>query len=193
MAINFAIRGAKVAAWKTAMLKNKSLMARASTATAHEAAAEIKRLGDADISRAGQFGPRWQKSLTVFATPKHGALLNSRVTAQHEIPYAGIHETGGVIRGKPLLWIPLSFNEHITRRKRARDWGRAYGGLFRVNRKGGKNPLLFSIRDPKPLYVGVKQVTLRKRFHLTEIMERTAKKMGAVFDRHVNTLKKVGR
>lgn len=131
-------------------------------------ASEMKRRGDNDILRGGAFSTRWTND---FETPVTFRAEEARIKAQFAtIEYGHIHEFGGTIRGKPLLWIPLSFGDapklpsHMgSGRVRARDYP---GQLFRVERPG-KNPLLFS--DTGPQYVGVTHVTLRPRFHIREI------------------------
>jgi hypothetical protein len=134
-----------------------------------DAAAEIKRRGDADIMKAGNFSDRWTSAFQV--TPMQVSDLQAGITVgfSDAIPYALIHEFGGVIRGRPLLWIPLSFGDAPgtgigSGKVSARDYP---GKLFRVERKG-RNPLLFS--DTGAQYVGVEQVTLRPRFHLRGII-----------------------
>lgn len=135
-----------------------------------KAEAEIKKRGVADIKKAGNFGPRWIKSFTTQITPRTGVVTQLVLNVFHKIPYAGVHEFGAVIRGKPLLWIPLPW----TRIKvRAKVWAARFGGLFRVDRKRG-NPLLLSIKSGEPKYVGVKSVRLRQRFHVRKIVREVA-------------------
>ena len=150
---------------------------RAVATAAKEAKQIILAEGAADIKRGGNFGERWIKSLTVDIE-KTGAKKN-KVTLHvyHKIPYADVFEFGATIFGRPLLWIPLSWTGIKTR---ARDWGRSHGGLFRVDRKG-LNPLLLSIRDRQPKYVGVRSVRLRKRFHLRAIIRRVSRRMGTLY------------
>jgi hypothetical protein len=64
----------------------------------------------------------------------------------------------------------------------AKQFGRTQGGLFRVNRKGGKSPLLLSIRDGEPKYFGIAQVRLRKRFHLREIARDVMRRFVDFYD-----------
>lgn len=151
--------------FRAAMNKNYSLIARATTGAARQSAEEIKRRGKADIASAGKFGKRWLEGLRADVTPRSGALVNARIDVTHTVPYSGVFEFGSVIRGKPLLWIPLSYTNI---RIRARDWARRFGGLFYVKRRG-KRPLLLSIKDHKPKFFGISRVTIRKRFHIRQI------------------------
>lgn len=145
------------------------------TRVANFLAVDLKRQGDADIAGAGNFGSRWTSAFNVQSRREDfGVTIEMSFRG---IPYAMIHETGGVIHGKPLLWIPLSF-AHVNVPARAYP-----GRLFRVNRAGGR-PLLFSAEDRSPKYVGVPLVRIPKRFHLREIAEReTQTKTGPLFFR----------
>lgn len=134
-----------------------------------ETSTEIKRRGDANIRRSGNFGKRWTNAFE--ANPVHEEDKSSiEVGFSEEIPYAHIHEFGGTIRGRPLLWIPLSWANE-AQDVSARDYP---GQLFRVERKG-KNPLLFSAKDQEAKYVGVTHVTLRPRFGLRQITANVAR------------------
>ena len=129
-----------------------------------------------DIFRAGAFSPRWPAAFVIYSTVTgdRGRMLSGFSRA---IPYGHVHEFGATIRGRPLLWIPLSFSD-VPRigPGSTRMWARDYpGGLFRVNRPG-KNPLLLSKLDKKPKYVGVTHVTLRPRFHIRAITSNVVHK-----------------
>lgn len=87
-----------------------------------------------------------------------------------------VHQTGRLIRGRPMLWIPLSFAED-AQGVRARDFP---GGLFRVDRKKGGAPLLLSIKDRQPKYFGKTQVYVPKRFRVIEIIRETARKFKTI-------------
>jgi hypothetical protein len=129
-------------------------------ATTKAAAVEIKKRAEADILSAGKFSARWPNALQ--AVPEDDKDQSTiKVFFDSSIPYAHVHEFGAVIRGKPLLWIPLPWNAHKVR---ARDFP---GQLFRVNRVG-KHPLLMSKEGAQ--YVGVEQVILRPRFHIRSIV-----------------------
>lgn len=151
--------------------------------------AEIWTRVDKDIRRAGKFSDRWPAAFTV-ANTFQGFDAHMRVGFNNSIPYAHVHEFGATIRGKPLLWIPLSFGNAPnigpgSTRARARDY--PYGKLFRVERPG-KNPLLFSKDGPQ--YVGVRQVTLRSRFHIRAIVANVVRtKLAKLFARYVQGVK----
>jgi hypothetical protein len=141
--------------------------------TAQEGARRIKTKGDADIRAGGNFGARWTNSFQAEVT---GSRQSWIIRVFSTISYFLIHEYGGTIMGKPLLWIPLPWNKT---KKRARDFGQP---LFRVDREG-KNPLLMVKRGKKAeaMYVGVKSVKLKRRFHIRRIIQETARQMPAIY------------
>lgn len=155
-------------------------------------AADIKEQGDADIQAGGNFGDRWTNG---FHADVSGAGFKSKVTVSHDVPYWRIFQYGGVIHGKPLLWIPIPGTDAVG--IRAKDYP---GGLFHVVRKEDGMELLGSIAasqqgktrrvratgkgsrgrtltgrlktqvvDNIMRYVGKTSVTQKKRFHLIEI------------------------
>lgn len=137
-------------------------------AAANRAAQEIETEGRANIRAGGNFGSaRWQEGFRARLSFKSRADLVIRVT--HDVPYWVVFEEGRVIRGKPLLWIPLDFGN--ANGVRARDYP---GKLFRVDRVG-RNPLLFS--DSGPQYVGVTSVRIPRKWHLRQIVRQVARQM----------------
>lgn len=137
-------------------------------AAALDAQKEFLTRGRADIRSAGRFGTRWTQGLTAPISEGGGRIV---LTVKHSVPYFMVFQKGKVIRGKPLLWIPLSFSDAVG--IRARDYG---GKLFRVNRKG-KAPLLLSAKDGKPKYFGKLSVRIPKKFHILEIGREVARKL----------------
>lgn len=148
-------------------------VSRAARRTMEEAGTRIKTAGDQDIRQAGKFGRRWTDS---FKTPIIGQGTRLILSVLSTIPYFSIHEYGGIIRGKPLLWIPLPWNRQKVR---ARDYK---GSLFRVDRRG-KNPLLWNKAEGAQ-YVGVSQVRLRKRFHIRAIIKRVSRTIPALYRKY---------
>jgi hypothetical protein len=109
------------------------------------------------ISGSGKFGGRWTSGL-------HATLDNMRISLSHDIPYADIFETGGVITGSPLLWLPIG-------------GGPAVGEKL-VSAKGAKIPLMLSITDKSPKLFGTASVTIPKKWDLdgvvTNVMQNFA-------------------
>lgn len=149
-----------------------------------EARARILEGGRADMKTGGNFGSdRWQKGLQGTITPEGVRTANLTLTIIHTTPFALIHEYGGVINGKPLLWIPLPWSSF---KGRAKDYP---GKLFRVDRKKkGKNPLLLTYTGGRPVYVGVKSVKLKRRWHIRPIIRSVARQVPGLFQQSLKRL-----
>jgi hypothetical protein len=138
-------------------------------AETRETALRIRARGRQSIAGAGNFGSRWTQGLTVEA---FGTRKGSLIKVGHQIPYARVHEFGKIIKGKPLLWIPVAPE---AKGIRARDYP---GRLFRVKGREGKTPLLMSAGDRRVKYIGAASVTLKPRFGLRAIARDEAGHMG---------------
>lgn len=138
-------------------------VARASSFATRDTARVIRQRGQENIAKSGQFGARWIEGLSVVAEPSSGFQIENSITIGHDQKGALLFEFGGNVQGKPLLWIPLSFSD--AKGKRAASYP---GGLFRVDRKSGK-PLLLSISDRKPKFVGVSSVKVPRKWQLRDI------------------------
>lgn len=90
------------------VLAFKGTIADGATAAMDEVAGIVKVEARADIARAG-FSKRWQNALRVVRYPRKGVKsIDASVFLFHKIQYAGIFDDGAVIKGQPLLWLPLS-------------------------------------------------------------------------------------
>lgn len=146
--------------------------------SALQLAENIESEGRRDIASAGNFSARWTQAFKATVT-EGGGFFRVTVTMGGDPPvaYWRVFEEGRVIRGKPMLWIPLSFATD-AQRTRARDYP---GPLFRVDR-AGKAPLLLTTGGV-PKYFGKEQVTIPKKFHLTEIVRKWSRRAGDVYRR----------
>ena len=147
--------------------------------TAREARDEILDQARDDIRSAGRFGAAWTQGLS--AEIDEGDDGNIEIVFSHEIPFFTVFTKRTVIRGKPLLWIPLGKKyggtaQGILARK-------FRGGLFRVDRPG-KAPLLLSRKTGNPEYFGKRSVTIPKKFAIFEIMRDVAGQMKAMYKKH---------
>ena len=131
----------------------------------------------ADIKKGIKAGPRWTEGFQGKITEGGGFI---RISFTQKVPFWRIFQFGGTIHGKPMLWIPLSFAKDAQGR-RARDYP---GKLIRVNRKGGKAPLLLA-QGGEPKYFGKESVKIPKKFHTIEIIKEGAQKMGDFFRGHM--------
>lgn len=146
---------------------------RAAQSAARTCAATIIERGKADMRAGGNFSSsRWQDGLQARISFTSRSEINIRIT--HAVFYWKVFEIGAVIKGKPLLWIPLSFAAD-AQGVRARDYP---GPLFRVDRRG-KAPLLLS--DDGPKYFGKESVTIPKKFHLREIAAEESRNLNVYY------------
>ncbi len=135
---------------------------------------EILAKGRENIASAGNFGRRWADGLKgEIKEPSQG---NFELDITHDVSYFMVHQKGALIKGKPLLAIPLSF-AGVQPGLFARDYP---GGLFRVDR-AGKAPLLLSLVDRQPKYFLKEQVRIPKRFRVLEIIRASSKKLTSFF------------
>ena len=115
----------------------------------------------------------------------------------HKIRYAGVFEEGAVIRGQPLLWLPLG-NVPVRRGRpmTPSQYVRSVGPLVSVQRAGSP-PLLFAkyrakrsrrraadSLGRKPLYVGISTATIAKRFDIKGAAEQAAAQLPALYAKH---------
>jgi hypothetical protein len=117
-------------------------IAEAGTAAIRQAGADVKRDARASIASAG-FGAKWQNALRVDVYPKRGSSARAAAHIYHKIPYAAVFERGATIRGKPMLWIPMSHTPKRANGARltAAAYVRTIGPLVSFNRPG-KPPML---------------------------------------------------
>lgn len=155
---------------------NGKIVRQAMDTAAKQTAEETQAKCRADISQAGNFGTSWTDRLT--STTKDTKQGVEVVTA-FEGELWRTFQDGRVVHGRPLLWIPLSFSD--ARGTRAADYP---GELVRVDRAGGKAPLLISTSDRQPKYFGKESVTIPKKFHLIEIAQDVGRGLA---DRYAET------
>ena len=139
---------------------------------------EIEVEGRADIRAGGNFGSdRWQDGFRAKLSYQSRSDLNIRVT--HSVRYWVVFEEGRVIKGRPLLWIPLSFASD-AQGVMARDYP---APLFRVDRPG-KAPLLMTNTGggkAEAKYFGKESVTIPKKWHLRDIAKAVSRKLGGYY------------
>jgi hypothetical protein len=160
---------------KDAAKAQSARLRKAITSTAYKIAAQVQQRGRIDIAEAGRFGPNWIFGLRAFKQRKEAGTRRTIVTVKHNIPFAEIFEEGGVVRGRPLLWIPFSDAKDAVG-VRARRYNLR---LFRIKSKKG-TPLLITPKG-KPKYFGVHSVTEPKLFHIRQIAADEAKRAGEYF------------
>jgi hypothetical protein len=148
---------------------------KAAQAAAQHCATDMVEQGKQDMKSAGNFGSeRWQAGLHAYVSYSGRAEINIRFT--HEVKYWRVFEYGAIIRGKPMLWIPLQFATD-AKGLRARDYPKQ---LFRVER-AGKAPLLMTPggkgQPAEAKYFGKEEVTIPKKFHLREVAKTASRNL----------------
>jgi hypothetical protein len=174
-------------------------IAKAATAAMRDAAEVAKRAGRSSIASAG-FSRKWQNALRVNIYPAQGNSMRPAAFIFHKIRYAGVFEEGAVIRGQPLLWLPLG-NVPVRRGHpmTPSQYVRSVGPLVSIQRPDSP-PVLFAKYRPKrgrrrtadslrrkPLYVGIPTATIAKRFDIKGATQQAAAQLPALYAKHLRT------
>lgn len=136
--------------------------------------------------------PRFSRALRVNVYENTG--LDPAAFFYHKVPYAGIFETGGTIRGRPFLWLPT---DAVARGiKTPKQFKRFYPGkTLRTARRKGKPPMLvadlgtYKLKRggfrPKfiPVFVAVPSVDINKRFAVRKAIEAALPELGELYAR----------
>ncbi len=201
--------------FKKAFLLGSNLIVEASNAAVKRAADAGVIAGRANIGGAG-FSRRWQNSLrSKMITPPNS--LKPVAYIHTTINFADIFEYGGDIHGNPLLWIPLPSVPGRGRRKHMSpaQYVKNIGPLVSL-RRPGKVPLLaaairrgekaqpfgkFATRGQLkrgvkgkgkvqmiPLYVGVPDVHIGKKWDVTSALQKEADKIQIYYEDEVRKL-----
>jgi hypothetical protein len=151
----------------------------AAAGAVQEAADLAVAQGRANIAAAG-FPASWQAGLKSKFFPNEGG--DPAALIFDTTPFAGVFERGATIAGRPLLWLPLERNLPA-----GIHTPRAYGGKLVSVNVAGKPPLLFDAakRELGPLFVGVRQVNIRKRFDLYRIFAQAAAQMQEFYNKRI--------
>lgn len=98
------------------------------------------------------------------------------------MPFAAVFERGVRIGGHPLLWLPIERNLPAGIHS-----PRQYGHKLVSVNVAGKPPLLFdaSNRERGPLFVGVRQVNIRKRLDLHRIFAQAVARLQEFYDKRI--------
>lgn len=184
----------------------------ATTATLVQGADEFKLRARQNIAAAG-FSKKWQNALRVKKYPEKEA-EDGAIWGYHKIPYSGVFEEGANItpKARKFLWIPLPTAPRTGRGKltprqliqrgvklfpfRSSKGKPLLGANVRQSNKGGSKFLTLSkLRrgvagkrgrvSGVALFVGVRQVTLRRRFRIGDIAQVVAKALPQIYDANV--------
>jgi hypothetical protein len=161
--------------WEVAF--NASLRRRISTAAwlaLQDVGKQVDLLGRVAIKRGG-FGPKWQSAWKSKVYPSNKPSIDAAIYTRHKVPYAGIFETGGTVKGNPLMWIPTRNVPVLGGRLRKMTparFAKTIGPLSGPRRTSGSNrtPVLFGAipgsKKRVPMFIGVRSVFQKKRFNV---------------------------
>lgn len=167
-------------AWIKMIREKQRPVATAAVAALREVAAESVQEGRQNIGAAGAGFTRaqWQSGLqyrTKGGTQGGQPSLQAEATIFHRYGIAGVFEHGATIQGKPLLWIPTTHGGPTASKS----------GKKLVSATVHGTPMLFDANDPdrhrKPLYIGVPQVRIPKKFRITEIVKEHVARIAQAF------------
>lgn len=189
-------------------------IAKAATDACRAGGIDLKNNVRSHIASAG-FSTRWQNTWRVDVYPKTGYSAGAAIFGHHNIAYSNIFETGGVITGrKGLLWLPLP-TVPVTGGRKMRPRELALFGVKLISmtgthtakpllgaevrmsrkRKMGSRISLAALRNgikgdkgkvhSVPLFVGIKSVTIRARFRVSEVAQRVRDELPALYYSYV--------
>jgi hypothetical protein len=169
--------------WKAGLREQQRPVAKAGVAALRDVAATSVQEGREDIAAAGPGfrHAQWQSGLKYRikgANEGGEPSLNAKATIFHRYGIAGVFEYGATIQGRPLMWIPTTHGAPSPGKSRKKLTSATINGT----------PVLFDAADKdrkrKPLYIGVPQVDIPKKFHVTEITEKNFENFGVFFFLH---------
>jgi hypothetical protein len=150
---------------------NKRMVA-ALNKTAAQITTELRARGRADLKTAGKFAA-W-----AFKVSNRKQGTDRLITTTTNFVAESL-ELGRTIKGRPLLWIPLSTQKDATR-----VLMRNYPGkLVRVERPG-KDPLMVLSGGPVK-YFGKTQVVMPKKLHLRQIGRDIMNRAPAMYSKNL--------
>lgn len=175
MAIRFRTRTDFGRALEAEINKATKPITDAAVAALGDAAKLAVRDGRANIRSAGRFHGGWITGLRSRVYKNRG--LDAAALIYHRMARAGIFEEGGIIRGKPLLWIPLGGRRAVMRAAR---------NVSSINLPGRRPLLVGDIQgERKPIAFGLDVARIRKRFSIAAIVKRAANKLGEFYHQRI--------
>lgn len=201
-----------VGEWVLATTTAEKIIAKALTKSMRDVAKDGRDRARSAIASAG-FGNRSSKSIRFKMFPANADVLNPEAYIHSTLNYLDIFERGGVISGKPYIWLPLPSvpkirgRDHMTPRQYVKN----IGPLVTI-RRDGKPPMLGAVvtgsaraqpfgtfvtkgrlkrgaagkgaRRIVPLFVAVTSVVIPKKFDVTSEIEKAAQKLPSLYDQN---------
>lgn len=211
MKLKFSYAAGKIA---KAFEDKQTPIAKAAMAAMKDVTTVAKADGRKAISAGGGGLKKMQNALRSEVYPNRGG-KTSMTPAGHlwvRSNWFGIHQTGGGISGSPWLWIPLSTTPRIGRSHATPQSYRAKVGPLQFIHPPGRRPLLVAAirvtakRGQKaisigqlrrgtsgktgtirsvPIFVGVPNVTIKKRLSVVEAIQKAAAKLPGLYSRYL--------
>jgi len=129
-------------------------------------AENVQSKGRADIASAGRFSGDWISGFTYTISGEKGV---KTIVFKHSKRLWRVFQKGAVLRGKPILWIPVDPSG-----PRAKQFP---GRLFQVKgRRKRDTPILMS-DDGRVRYIGIKSGRIKRKFHLLKIIRDEARNL----------------
>jgi hypothetical protein len=184
----------------------------AATGAIRDAAKLAVASGKSEIAAAGLGS--LTRGLRAKIDPPSGVSLTPSALIFHRLGFISVFEFGAVIRGKPLLWIPLPAVPKVKGRPiPPKQMARQFGRLVSIEHPG--KPPMLGIRVPVgpsgkitrltrasltpakstpkrisqvqviPMYVGVPQASIAKRLSISEVVRRAADLVGSFYQQNL--------
>lgn len=209
MALRF-VYAALTGTFEEEVKKAQKPIAVAATEAMREAGDIVRAESKSAFAAAG-FGRSAQNSMRSAVTPERGESLSPFVDFTLRPGFWSVFESGAVIRGRPLLWLPTDNVPLGTGKRRLtpRQYRERVGPLTAA--RGTKRPILLGqasratvlratakvVRLRKravragallgakvPMFIGVPLVNIGKRVDLEAILRRVVARFGELFKKH---------
>lgn len=185
------------------------VIAKTNTGAVAQVADDSVKLGRTNISASGKFKGAWVTGLRARKYPRKKPSMSPQAWITHRFGgLASVFEFGAAVQPKArtYMWLPLpgtpkrtslsaNFGAGRISRNSARTTpGRVsekVGGLVPFFPKGGK-PLLGTVirsgkkKKFKPLFVGIKFASIRKRWSIQDIIKEQARRLPAIIETELN-------
>ena len=129
-------------------------------------AENVQREGRADIAAAGRFSGDWISGFTYTISGEKGV---KTVVFKHSKRLWRVFQKGAVLRGNPILWIPVDPGD-----PRAKQYP---GRLFKVKGRTKRDTPILMSDDGRVRYIGIKSARIKRKFHLLKIIRDEARKL----------------
>lgn len=191
-----AVGGTK--SFKKAFRRQYDFMQDAASFALDDVGSDVKSKGRLSIAAAG-FSKRWQNALRVTRYPRRETSVNAALDIRHKIPYAGIFEYGGKIKGKPLMWVPVKgvprkkgrntvtpsfFHKNIAKLRSVNVRGRVY---LVADYKVGRGRRKKGAPKSNIIFVGVRQTEQTKKFDVSLAVRQGERRFAEYYIRRIRS------